>query len=287
MNKPLIEKLAIIGVGLMGGSLAMSLRENGEVGSVMGIGRGLANLEKAKELGIVDSYTQSLEEGLKDADVVIVATPVGSIVDLIQSNQKYMKPGAVITDVGSVKGDIVNGVDRILDDRLSFVGGHPIAGTEKSGADAAFPGLYKGSRCIITPSKSSGEEALSLVKRMWELTGAKVIVMEAEDHDKILAAISHLPHVVAYSLVNTVDGVKDFEESIMKYSAGGFRDFTRIASSSPEMWRDICVMNRDALLDMMGRYMSELKNVQKMIEEGDSVRLLENFEKSKRARDSI
>jgi len=287
MNKPLINKLAIIGVGLMGGSLAMILKEKGEVGEVIGIGRGVENLQRAQELGIIDRYTQSLKEGLADADVVVVAIPVASIVNVIERGQQYMKDGAIITDVGSVKGDIVKDVDMILDGRLSFIGGHPIAGTEKSGADAAFAELYNGSRCILTPSLFSDENALETIKKMWELTDARVVVMDVEAHDKILAAISHLPHIVAYALVNTVDGIKDFNESILKYSAGGFRDFTRIASSSPEMWRDICLMNKTALLDLIDAYVSELGNMRTMINEDDGQGLMENFERSKNARDSI
>lgn len=287
MDKPLINKLAIIGVGLMGGSLAMILKEKGEVGEVIGIGRGLENLQKAKELGIIDKYTQSLKEGLADADVIVVAIPVGSIVNVIQRGQQYMKDGAVITDVGSVKGDIVRDVDMILDGRLSFIGGHPIAGTEKSGADSAFPELYQGSRCILTPSLFSDESALETMKKMWELTGARVVVMDVEAHDKILAAISHLPHIVAYALVNTVDGIKDFNESILKYSAGGFKDFTRIASSSPEMWKDICLMNKVAIMELIDSYITELGNIKSMIEKDDHEGLMENFECSKRARDSI
>ncbi len=286
-EKPLIGKLAIIGVGLMGGSLALALKEKGEVGEVVGMGRSIENLEDAKALGIVDSYTQSLMEGLADADVVVVATPVGSIVDIIKKSQAYMKDGTIITDVGSVKGDIVQGVAEILEERLHFVGSHPIAGTEKSGATAAFPELYRGSRCILTPADGTDGEALKIVQKMWALAGAEVVNMGVEAHDKILAAISHLPHVVAYALVNTVDGISDFNENILKYSAGGFKDFTRIASSSPEMWKDICVMNRNATVDMIDRFMKELAEIREMIQEKDSEGLLEDFSRSKKARDSI
>lgn len=287
MKKPLIEKLAIIGVGLMGGSLAMVLKQKGEVGEVVGMGRGLENLEKAMSLGIVDSYTQDLEKGVKGADVVVVATPVCSIAKVISKVQAHMKDGAIITDVGSVKGEIVREVEKILDGRLHFVGGHPIAGTEQSGAQAAFPSLYKGSRCIITPSDRTDEKALDRIKEMWQLAEAEVIVMDVDGHDKILAAISHLPHLVAYALVNTVDGIKDFNGSILKYSAGGFKDFTRIASSSPEMWRDICVMNRSAIIDMTDRYMAELGKIKTAMENNDFDSLFESFKKSKEARDSL
>lgn len=285
--KPLIDKLAIIGVGLMGGSLALALREKGEVGEVVGIGRGIDNLKEAKELGVIDSYTQNIMEGVKGADVVLVATPVGSIVDIIANNQKHMQDGAIITDVGSVKGDIVEGVDKLLNDRLHFIGGHPIAGTEKSGASAAFPELYQGSRCILTPTKKTDKSALDKVVSMWKTAQAEVVVMGTDEHDKILAAISHLPHMVAYALVNTVDDIKDFEEGIIKYSAGGFKDFTRIASSHPEMWLDICLMNKVAIIDMIDRFAAQLGDIRTMVEKGDAKGLLENFKKSKEARDSL
>lgn len=287
LNKPFIENLAIIGVGLMGGSLAMALREKGAAGKIIGMGRSIDNLETAVRLGIIDGYTQSLKEGLSEADVVVVATPVGSIVDLVGKGQQFMRDGTIITDVGSVKGEIVKGVEEILDKRLHFIGSHPIAGTEKSGASAAFPELYQGSKCILTPTEQCDDEALALVERMWRLTGAEVVIMDTADHDKILAAISHLPHMVAYALVNMVNGIDDFNESILKYSAGGFKDFTRIASSSPEMWKDICLMNRDSLLDMIGRYLLELEGIREMIKNGDTKGLLDSFERSKRARDSI
>jgi len=287
MKKPIIQKLAIIGVGLMGGSLALSLKNGGYVGEVIGIGRGIENLRNAFNLGIIDKYTQNLKDGVIDADVIVVAIPVESIVDIIDKAQTFMKDGAIITDVGSVKGEIVKNVDKILDSRLAFVGGHPVAGTEKSGADAAFSTLYKGSKCILTPSKSTKGEALEKIKLMWEKTGAEVIVMSTEDHDKILAAISHLPHMIAYSLVNTVDGIDDFDESIINYSAGGFKDFTRIASSSPEMWRDICSMNKTAIVDMIDRYMKELSQLKTLIEEDSHNEILDLFSKSKKARDSL
>ncbi len=282
-----IDKLVVVGVGLMGGSLSLILKEKGAVGEVVGIGRGLKNLQTAKELGIVDSYTQSLEEGVKEADLILVATPVGSIAEIIKNNQQYMKDGAVITDVGSVKGDIVHDVDGFLDKRLSFVGSHPVAGTEKSGATAALSSLYNGSRCIVTPTEKTHTAALEDVKTMWQLAGAEVVVMTAEDHDKILAAISHLPHLVAYALVNSVDGIDDFNENILKYSAGGFRDFTRIASSNPEMWRDICLMNKKAMIDMTERYLGELSQLKEMLAAGDSDGLLQSFQRSKQARDAL
>ena len=271
----------------MGGSLAMILKQKGEVGEVIGMGRGLENLEKAKSLGMVDSFTQDLENGVKGADVVVVATPVCSIANVISKIQPNLKDGAIITDVGSVKGEIIREVEALLDDRLHFVGGHPITGTEQSGAEAAFPSLYKGSRCIITPSSRTDEQALERIREMWELAEAEVVVMDVDDHDKILAAISHLPHLVAYALVNTVDGIKDFNGSILKYSAGGFKDFTRIASSSPEMWRDICAMNRSAIIDMTERYMVELGEIKAAMENNDFDSLFESFKRSKKARDSI
>lgn len=265
----------------------MILKQKAEVREVIGMGRGLENLEKAKSLGIVDSYTQDLEIGVRGADVVVVATPVCSITKVISIVQPHMKAGAIITDVGSVKGGIVREVEEILDSRLHFVGGHPIAGTEQSGAEAAFPSLYEGSRCIITPTDRTDKQSLAKIKEMWTLAEAEVVLMDVDDHDKILAAVSHLPHLVAYALVNTVDGINDFNVSILKYSAGGFKDFTRIASSSPEMWRDICVMNRAAIIDMTDRYMAELGKIKTAMESNDFDSLYESFKRSKEARDSI
>ncbi|HLO25925.1 MAG TPA: prephenate dehydrogenase/arogenate dehydrogenase family protein [Geobacteraceae bacterium] len=284
---PLINRLAIIGVGLIGGSLARVLRDKGEVGEIVGIGRGEANLRKAVELGVIDRYATDPGAGVDGADLVFLATPVCSIAALVAQIAPFLAPGCVVTDGGSVKEEIVASCERLMPPKTHFIGGHPIAGTEHSGVDASFAALYEGRRCILTPTELTDGEALHKVTRMWEIAGSEVILMDVLKHDRVVAAISHLPHMVAYSLVNAVEGYDRFDDSILKYSAGGFRDFTRIASSDPVMWRDIALMNRDAILEMMdffARYFSQLRA---MVESGDGEGMRRFFEESKESRDAI
>ncbi|RLB77608.1 MAG: prephenate dehydrogenase/arogenate dehydrogenase family protein, partial [Deltaproteobacteria bacterium] len=198
----LIPRLAIIGVGLIGGSLSLALKEAGAVGEVIGCGRGKPNLEKAIELGVIDSYRRDPAEAVKGADVVFLATPVQTLGLVTQQCLPGLQPGAIITDGGSVKGDVVKAIEPLLPKGVHFVPGHPIAGTENSGAEAAFPSLYHGKRCILTPTENTDPQALELIEQMWRTVGSDVVRMPLEKHDKILAAISHLPHMVAYSLVN-------------------------------------------------------------------------------------
>ncbi len=285
--EPYFKKLTIIGVGLIGGSLAMALRKKGMVGEIVGVGRSISNLELAVKLDVIDKFTTDAAAGVLDADLVVIATPVASTPEVVKKIATYLKQGAIVTDVGSVKKAIVKDAEKLLPSGVHFVGGHPVAGTEESGVGAAFPALFENRRCILTPTAKTDKEALKKVKDIWEAAGSEVIVMDAEKHDSILAAVSHLPHVIAYSLVNTVDNVRDFEESILNYSAGGFRDFTRIASSSPEMWRDICLLNRKAILDMIDRFEEELSALKKSIEAEEGKNLLNAFKSAKDARDSI
>lgn len=284
---PFIERLAVIGVGLIGGSLARVLREKGAVGEIIGIGRGEDNLRKAVELGVVDRYATDVRAGVEGADMVFLATPVRTIVALVAEIAPYLAPGCIVTDGGSVKEEIVVQCERLMPPATFFVGGHPIAGTEHSGVEASFSSLYQGRRCIITPSAGTDEKALEKVVRMWQLAGSEVVLMDAAKHDRILAAISHLPHMVAYALVNAVGGYDRFDESILTYSAGGFRDFTRIASSDPVMWRDIALMNRDSLLEMMEFFGDYLSRLRELIDRGDGSALEEFFARSKEQRDAI
>lgn len=283
----LIPRLTIIGVGLIGGSLSLALKEAGVVGEVIGCGRGKPNLEKALELGIIDSYTRDPLEAVKDADVVFLATPVSTLAAVTKEMLPALKPGAIITDGGSVKGEVARAIEPLLPKEIHFVPGHPIAGTEKSGAEAAFPTLYRGKRCILTPTENTDAQALELVAKMWRLAGSNVVQMPLEKHDRILAAISHLPHMVAYSLVNAVGSYDHYEENILEYSAGGFRDFTRIASSDPTMWRDIAETNRDALLEMMEQFETFFAELKADVAEGSGEKLFEFFQRSKQLRDAI
>ncbi len=282
-----IPRLAIIGVGLIGGSLALALRDAGAVGEVVGVGRGLANLEEALELGIVDRITQDARAGVEGADVVFLATPVSTLGAMAAKIMPALKPGAVITDGGSVKESVITEIEPLLRADVHFVPGHPIAGTEKSGASAAFPTLYRKRRCILTPTARTADAALALVRRMWQTAGSEVVVMNVDKHDRILGAISHLPHMVAYSLVNAVGSYDRYEENILEYSAGGFRDFTRIASSDPTMWRDIALTNRTALIEMMERFEKFFAELKEDVRQGEADKLYDFFLRSKELRDNI
>ncbi len=287
MNSFYIDKLAVVGVGLIGGSLALALKEAGAVGQVVGIGRGLPNLETALELGVVDSFTQDLAKGVADADVVFLATPVQSLGTVAEQSMPYLKPGAIITDGGSVKQAVIDAIEPHLRSDVHFVPGHPIAGTEDSGAEAAFAALYRDRRCILTPTGRTAEEALECIRQMWQLVGSHVVIMDVEKHDRVLAAIGHLPHMVAYALVNAVGAYDRYDESILEYSAGGFRDFTRIASSDPTMWRDIAQTNREALLEMMEQFETFFAVLTEDVASCSGDRLFEFFRRSKQSRDEI
>ena len=280
-----ITRLAIIGVGLIGGSLAQALRETGAVGEVVGCGRGKANLEKALELEVIDRYTHDIGEAVDGADMIFVAVPLGAMKATFQAMRGHLSPNAIITDGGSAKGSVVSdAIEAFGELPPCFVPGHPIAGTERSGVEAAFPTLYQNRRVILTPLETTDPEALAKVEGMWRLCGADVTQMGVEHHDEVLAATSHLPHMLAFSLVDTLAQMDENSE-IFRYAAGGFSDFTRIASSSPVMWRDICLANRHALGTMLEHFAAELTSLSDALQEGDGERLLEIFERAKSARD--
>jgi prephenate dehydrogenase len=287
MTKFHIDKLAVVGVGLIGGSLALALKEAGAVGHVVGVGRGLPNLETALRLGVVDSFTRDLTAGVADADVIFLATPVQALGPVCEQAMPHLKPGAIITDGGSVKQAVIEAIEPHLRSDVYFVAGHPIAGTENSGSEAAFATLYRNRRCILTPTAKTSGDALEFVRRMWQLVGSQVVVMDVEKHDRVLAAISHLPHMVAYALVNAVGAYDRYDENVLEYSAGGFRDFTRIASSDPTMWRDIALTNRDALVEMMEQFEAFFNELKEDILLGSGERLFEFFRRSKQSRDEI
>lgn len=283
----IIDRLAIIGVGLIGGSFARALREAGAVKSVIGIGRSRQNLEEALSLGIVDEITQDAAAGVQGAGMVFISTPVCSIPSVVAEIAPRLSPGCVVTDGGSVKTAIVDECERLMPPGCHFVGGHPIAGTEHSGASASFATLYQGKRCILTPTERTDGAALELVTRLWKLCGAVVCSMEPGHHDRIFAEISHLPHMVAYALVHAV-GTADVEgENVLSYTAGGFRDFTRIASSDPAMWRDIALMNRQALLASIDGFSKSLAELRQRIDCSESQEIAAFFTIAKQFRDGI
>jgi len=280
----MIQTLTIIGVGLIGGSLALALKEKGVVGKVIGAGRSEDNLKLAKDLGIVDSWTTSLADAVKDADVVVIAVPMGAYESVLKTIAPALKDGAVVTDAGSTKQHAIEAA-TCLPEHVSFIAAHPLAGTEKSGADAAFPTLYQDHLCIVTPDETTDKKALAVVEKMWQDAGANVVSMPAAEHDKLLGAVSHLPHLAAFALVNAVNKQKTDEFDPLSFAAGGFKDFTRIASSSPEMWRDITLANRDALKQQIDILMDELQNIRVALQASDKESLTALFSSAKDARD--
>ena len=283
----MIERLAIIGVGMIGASLALALKQARAVNHVVGCGRNQLNLQKGMDLGVIDSYTASIAEAASSADVVVLATPLGAMKQVFEQIADIISEYTVITDTGSAKGSVIKVAQTVLGDKISqFVPGHPIAGAEKSGVEAGLADLYQNRRVIITPLESTDPEAIAKIESMWQACGASIEYLGVEHHDKVLAATSHLPHMLAYGLVNYLSGLNDHDE-IFRYAAGGFRDFTRIASSDPVMWRDVCISNGEALLTLIEGYKNELDQVSVAIRDGDQDRLLELFGKAKSERDSL
>lgn len=287
MNKKIINKLCIIGVGLIGGSLARALKKAGVVGEVVGCGRDVSHLEKAKALGVIDQFQADISLAVKGCDMVVVAVPLGAMQSVFEKIAPVITSDMVITDVGSAKGSVVKAAEaafKVIPDTL--VPAHPVAGTEKSGVEASFAELYENRRLIITPLETSSKNAISKVRDMWQACGADVIETSIEHHDKVLAATSHLPHMLAFSLVDTLAKM-DAKNEIFDFAAGGFRDFTRIASSDPDMWRDICLANGDALVEMIKKFSDDLQLLSKAIENNDSTYLKETFSRAKNARDEF
>lgn len=281
----MIKRLCIIGVGLIGGSLARALRAAGYCGEVIGAGRNPVHLRQAVELGVIDRFETDPGQAVAGADVVLVAVPLGAMEGVFRAIRGHLTADTVLTDAGSAKGSVIEAARRAFGHVPDyFVPGHPIAGTENSGVAASVPELYRNRRVILTPLENTDPAAALRVRAMWEAAGAHVSEMEPAHHDAVLAATSHLPHVLAFTLVDSLARLGDREE-IFAYAAGGFRDFTRIASSDPVMWRDICLANGDAIQLMIERFIDDLKAVGKAVQEGDGERLLEVFTSAKQARD--
>ncbi len=271
----------------MGGSIAISIKETGLADNIIGVGRGVENLQKAKSLGVIDSFTHDVIEAVSDADLVVVAVPVVASVGVIKTALNAMKKGAVLTDVGSVKHALIEEIEDDIPEGVDVVWAHPIAGTEHSGVEAAISGLYAGKICVITPTDNTSAPALEAVTFLWEKLGSEVVMMEASKHDAILGAVSHLPHIAAFSLVNAIADLEDEQTDILKFSAGGFRDFTRIASSSPKMWRDICELNSASLLSVIDGLQKSLTRLKGLIEAKDFDLLEAEFQRAKDLRDSL
>ncbi len=267
------NNVTIVGVGLIGGSLAKVLKTAGLAGTITGAGRGTETLELAKSLGVIDRMAQNTVQAADGADLVILASPVGTFETVARELGPHLKQGAILTDVGSVKGDLVRKIEALLPAGVRYVPGHPIAGKEKFGVSEASETLFRGAKCIITPTRKTDPQALDAVKEIWKAAGAHVIVMDPDVHDKIFAAVSHMPHVAAFAMMCAVAELNTGSEDYISFSGAGFRDFTRIAASRPEIWRDICLMNRENIVEMIERYQFSLNRLKKDIIEGDGKRL--------------
>ncbi|MBJ85187.1 MAG: cyclohexadienyl dehydrogenase [Pelagibacterales bacterium] len=282
------SKVTFIGFGLINSSLAHVFKLKTLAKETTAFSRSKETREKIKNLNIVDNVNDNIRESVKDSDLIVLGVPVGAMESIVSEIAPFLKSGTIITDVGSVKKHLIDSILPILPSDVYFVPGHPIAGTEKSGPEAGFAELFNGRWCILTPNKNTSQVALEKIKFIWEQAGMQITIMDAEYHDRVLAITSHIPHLVAFSIVGTVTELEDqLKTEVIKYSAGGFRDFTRIAASDPIMWRDVFLNNSEAVLEMLGRFIEDLTALQKSIrwQDGDSLESL--FTKTREIRKGI
>jgi cyclohexadieny/prephenate dehydrogenase len=288
MDEPLFHRVALIGIGLIGSSLALALKGRGLAGHVAISSRTRKTLERAAELKLGDSYHQDAGEAVRGADLVMICAPVGAIAAIAEQIGAHLEAGSILSDVGSVKQAVIRDVMPHLPEGVHFVPGHPVAGTEHSGPEAGFEELFENRWCILTPPPGANDQAIEKVKALWQACGSTVEVMEASHHDKVLAITSHLPHLLAYTIVGTA---ADLEEStraeVVKFSAGGFRDFTRIAASDPVMWRDVFLNNRESVLEMLQRFSEDLTSLQRAIRWGEGEVLEERFNRTRFLRSGV
>ncbi len=278
------NRVAIIGVGLIGASAALAMKEKGLCDEVVGFGRTEENLKRAKERCIIDLYSLDAAKAVEGSDLVILATPVGILGKLAEEIRPSLKNGILVTDVGSVKGALVSELESLMPEGVHFIGSHPIAGSDKSGIDEAKGSIFDGARCIVTPTARSDESALGKIVSLWETTGALVERMDPFRHDEIFALVSHMPHIIAYALVNTVETI---DPGSVEYSGGGFRDTTRIAASLPELWRDISMMNRENMIKVLEGFRENLNRIERCLKENDWKGLEREFSRAQRLRMSI
>lgn len=288
MTEPVFQRLALIGVGLIGSSIALAARSTGAAGHIAIHSRSAATLNRAKELGLGDSYHATPAEAAVDADCVIVAVPVGASGAIASAIATALNPGAIVTDVGSVKESVIAQMAPRLPAGVHFVPAHPVAGTEHSGPDSGFAELFVGRWCILTPPEGTDQTAIDRLSEFWRRLGANIETMTAKHHDLVLAITSHVPHLIAYNIVGTAEDLETVTQSeVMKYAAGGFRDFTRIAASDPVMWRDVFLNNREAVLEMLGRFSEDLTSLQKALRWGDGDALEALFTRTRDIRRGI
>lgn len=280
----MLKKITIFGVGLIGGSFALALKKAGAVAQVVGVGRSIASLERARELGIIDRIAGSIAEAVDDADLILVAAPVAQTEQILASIAPHLQPGTVVTDAGSTKSDVVAAARKALGGKIAqFIPGHPIAGREQNGPDAAIVDLYVGKKVVLAPLPENSADDVARVADAWQRCGAIIHQLTAQEHDRVFAAVSHLPHLLAYALVDDI-AKKPHADLLFQYAASGFRDFTRIAGSSPEMWRDISLANQVALLGELDAYMAQLTQLRAMLAEANGAALEAVYANAQRAR---
>ena len=280
----ILDKLAIVGTGLIGGSFSLALKHAGAVREVLGVGRNPARLTVARELGLIDRAVDWAEAG--QADCILLALPVGETEAVLKQLAPHLKAGAIVTDAGSTKVNVVAAARAVLGERFAdFVPGHPIAGSEQSGPGAARADLYQGKKVVLTPQAETRADALATVRALWEAAGAQVETLDADLHDRVFAAVSHLPHLAAFALVDELAQRAD-GDTFFRFAASGFRDFTRIAGSSPEMWRDIALANREAVLAELDAYLAALRSLRQAVAGDDAEALLKLFSRARNARES-
>jgi cyclohexadieny/prephenate dehydrogenase len=285
MSNVLFDRIALIGIGLIGSSIARDIKKYGLAGEVVISSRSADTLKRAEELELGDRYVSSAADAVKDADLVVVSVPVGASAAVAAEIAGSLKPGAIVTDVGSTKASVIAQMQPHMPENVHFIPGHPIAGTERSGPDAGFSGLFSGRWCILTPLEGTDPAALQALKDFWMALGSKIDEMDPLHHDKVLAIVSHLPQIIAYNIVGTADDLETVTESeVIKYSASGFRDFTRLAASDPTMWRDVCLHNKDAILEMLARFSEDLAYLQRAIRWGEGDKLFELFTRTRAIR---
>ncbi|BCB95386.1 prephenate dehydrogenase [Dissulfurispira thermophila] len=284
MTNLFFNKVSIIGVGLLGASFALALRENGLCKTIVGTGRKEDNLRRAKERGIIDAYALDVRDICEDSDLILLSTPVGAFRDIAVRIKDILKQNAIITDVGSVKGKLVHEIESLMPERVYYIGSHPIAGSDKSGIDDARADLFDNARCIVTPTEKSNEMAREKIIYMWRRFGARVEVIDPFIHDEIYAAVSHLPHIIAYTIVNTIG---DIDSKYIEYAGQGFKDTTRIALSSPEMWRDIVIHNRENLLRLLDVFKENVDRIKRLLEKKDSEAIKEEFKSARGLRERL
>ena len=282
------KNVCIVGLGLIGGSIGLAIKRSNISNQITGYARSNSTLERAIELGLVDSVKDNLKDAVNNSDLVILATPLSTFRELVEEMSPFLKKGCIITDTGSAKLTVIEDLKDILPNGVEFVPGHPIAGTEESGPDAGFAELFDNRWCILTPTEDNSSNAVDLVKDFWESIGSKVEIMDPMHHDKVLAITSHIPHLIAFNIVGTANNLANVtEKEVVKYSAGGFRDFTRIAASDPKMWSDIFTYNSDAVLEMLDLFSNDLAKLKAAVIKKDSDLLFSNFEKTREVRKNI